>query len=83
MAPATGRGGRVEAFGGRIVIVDWPVGETVWMLGRTRTGVLEEVPGAEVNPLGEREKSVPGFVGMDAEGEDVVEPRLNVPFMLF
>lgn len=62
-------------------MVDWPVGETVWILGRTRTGVLEEV-GAEAKPLGEKEKSVPGSVGVDAEGEDVGGPRLNVFSML-
>lgn len=65
-----------------MVIVDWPVGETVWMLGRTRNRVFEEV-GTELEPLGEKEKSVPGLVGVGAKGEDVVELRLNVSFMLF
>lgn len=51
--PAIGEGGTVETFGGEMVMVDCAVSETVWILGRTRAGVLEEV-GAEARPLGEK-----------------------------
>lgn len=62
-------------------MVDWAIGEIVWILGRTRTGVLEDV-GAEVKPLGEKVYSVPGLVGVDTEGENAVEHRLDVSFTL-
>lgn len=83
-APARGRGGSVEVFGGESVIVDWSVGDTVWIVGSVRSGVVDVAGVVEERPLGEKEKSVPGFVGaaVDAGEDNVVGPRLNVSFML-
>lgn len=84
MAPATGCGASVDVLGGSMVIVDWSVGDTVWILGKTSIGEVEVVEMDE-KPLGEKENSVPGFVGIgvaDVGEDEVVGPRPNVSFML-
>jgi hypothetical protein len=84
LAPATGKGSTVDMLGELMVRVDWAVGDTVCILGRTSIGA-EEAAEMDGEPLGEKKKRVPGLEGVGgaaARGEDIVGTGLDeLPFL--